>query len=435
MRELGKLLCDLKEHDGKGYTIQDCIDPVSFNKVTDAVKRLSGFNPQNCSYGIPSLALKIGYNLKNCAHIIRSQALKSSDEEKLKKAERFLEHYKSDWAHEISSCALNTLHVWKFNKPRRIPLAKDVKKLYDTLCSSSESCKNELITKPGPQSWRELAEVTLAQVSLFNRRRGGEIQRMELEQYQEGLLKGKSCQEEVLESLTPFERKLAETLHRVEIRGKRGRRVPVLLTEIHKQNIYLLLDYKDASGIIDQKYVFEIQSGETLRTSDVLRRYSQECGAEKPDLLTTTSLRKHIGTVCQILNLKENELDALATFMGHDIRVHRTFYRLPEDTYQLAKVSKILLQLENGNISACKGKTLDEIEMCDDEELEIEECEENRQNIDNDNSYDEEAVPVVPPKEFKGKKKDIVRKKNNERKKWTDEEISAVKKILGNILK
>ena len=32
----------------------------------------------------------------------------------------------------------------------------------------------------------------------------------------------------------------------------------------------------------------------------------------------------------QILNLNENELDVLARFMGHDIKVHRKYYRLPD---------------------------------------------------------------------------------------------------------
>lgn len=44
----------------------------------------------------------------------------------------------------------------------------------------------------------------------------------------------------------------------------------------------------------------------------------------------------------QILNLSNHELDQLATFMSHDIRVHREYYRLPESTIQLAKVSKYI---------------------------------------------------------------------------------------------
>ena len=49
--------------------------------------------------------------------------------------------------------------------------------------------------------------------------------------------------------------------------------------------------------------------------------------------------------------------------MGHDIRVHREFYRLPQSTMQLAKVSKVLLTMEQGSAGQFKGKSLDEIDI------------------------------------------------------------------------
>jgi len=51
-------------------------------------------------------------------------------------------------------------------------------------------------------------------------------------------------------------------------------------------------------------------------------------------------------------------MDQLANFLGHDIRVHREFYRLPESTLQLAKVSKLLMAMEKGKLSDVKGKGL-----------------------------------------------------------------------------
>ncbi|KAK0131234.1 hypothetical protein N1851_034056 [Merluccius polli] len=54
-------------------------------------------------------------------------------------------------------------------------------------------------------------------------------------------------------------------------------------------------------------------------------------------------------------------MDNLADFLGHDIQVHRKYYRLPEGTLQLAKVSKILLAMERGKMAAFKGQNLDEI--------------------------------------------------------------------------
>lgn len=99
------------------------------------------------------------------------------------------------------------------------------------------------------------------------------------------------------------------------------------------------------------------------RGQDCLRIYATECGAENPEHLRSTQLRKHVATLSQILNLKNHELDQVANFLGHDIRVHREYYRLPEATTQLAKISKLLIAMEKGSLKSLQGKTLEEIEI------------------------------------------------------------------------
>jgi len=51
-----------------------------------------------------------------------------------------------------------------------------------------------------------------------------------------------------------------------------------------------------------------------------------------------------------LVNLQENELDIVATFLGHNIRVHREYYRLPNSSLQLAKVGKMITSKEKGII-------------------------------------------------------------------------------------
>ena len=100
-----------------------------------------------------------------------------------------------------------------------------------------------------------------------------------------------------------------------------------------------------------------------LRGSDCLREFATECGAKNPKALSSTKLRKHIATLSNVLNLSNTELDQLADFLGHDVRVHRDYYRLPEGTLQLAKISKILMALETGRLGEFSGKNLDEIDI------------------------------------------------------------------------
>ena len=180
-----------------------------------------------------------------------------------------------------------------------------------------------------------------------------------------------ASEEDVSKALTSFEKKLCKVFQRVEIVGKKGRTVPVLLTNEVKTWMDLLVKARGNVGVSSQnKYIFarpHYGSEGHIRGSDCIREYSKDCGAERPNLLRSTKLRFQIATLSQILNLKDHELDLLADFLGHDIRVHREFYRLPEHTLQVAKVSKILLALETGQISNQAGKSLDEITIDADE--------------------------------------------------------------------
>ena len=68
--------------------------------------------------------------------------------------------------------------------------------------------------------------------------------------------------------------------------------------------------------------------------------------------------------------LQDNELDVIAKFLGHDIQTHRDYYRLPDPSVEVAKISKFLLALEgNGQhpVEALRGKSLDEIQLHEDE--------------------------------------------------------------------
>ena len=46
--------------------------------------------------------------------------------------------------------------------------------------------------------------------------------------------------------------------------------------------------------------------------------------------------------------------------MGHDVEVHREYYRLPEDTLQMAKVSRLLYAVQSG-VGQFKGQSLEDI--------------------------------------------------------------------------
>ena len=157
-----------------------------------------------------------------------------------------------------------------------------------------------------------------------------------------------------------LEQELSEQFTRLEIRGKRGRKVPVLLTKRVTASLDLLNKYRSEVGVPeDNPYVFaRVEAMTPIRGADCLRKFADACKAAHPERLRSTKLRKHVATLCQIMNLKDNEMDQVAKFMGHDIRVHREYYRMTENTLQLAKMSRVLMAIEQGT-HTYKGKSLD----------------------------------------------------------------------------
>ncbi|XP_072047723.1 uncharacterized protein [Amphiura filiformis] len=370
LREVGRMMLVFRKVAGLvNATLTDAIDPERFNDVVKATRAVAGFNNDTHIYKTPTLALKIGHSLKKAAAILLGEALSGGDCILERRAEQFMKLIDLQWTDKISTHALRTLNENKRNAPQYLPVTEDIVKLTNFLQKKMEERMKSLqMSKDTCRSdtefaYKELAEVTLTSLLLFNRKRSGEVSRMKVVDYSK-CEKG-NVEKGVMEGLSDFEKRLCGVLWRTEIKGKKGRNVPILLTPKLKESMDLLSAFRSTAGIDnDNQYFFAtLSSSGFIRGSDVLRKFAGACGASHPEYLRSTRLRKHIGTVCQVMNLQENEQDILASFMGHDLRVHREFYRLPERTLQLAKVSKVLLQMQAGNIRNLAGRSLNDVEI------------------------------------------------------------------------
>lgn len=117
--------------------------------------------------------------------------------------------------------------------------------------------------------------------------------------------------------------------NRVEIEGKRGRKVAVLLTDEMKKNTKILFQQRENAKVSgDCLFSKPGDSKFPYRGSDCLRRFAEEAGVQNPTAITSTRLSKQLATLAQILNLNKTSQDILSTLQGHDIRVHRQFYKI-----------------------------------------------------------------------------------------------------------
>lgn len=112
----------------------------------------------------------------------------------------------------------------------------------------------------------------------------------------------------------------------------------MLLTQQMLLQLNTLLKYRKAAQVEEPVFIFARPGNAEFpyRGSDGLREFVSQSGLKRPESVTSNKLRKQLATLAQILNLNENNQDLVATFQGHDILVHREYYRLPESTLQIA---------------------------------------------------------------------------------------------------
>lgn len=117
-------------------------------------------------------------------------------------------------------------------------------------------------------------------------------------------------------------KKMSKRFSRVEIMGKKGRTVAILLNPDLVKAIKLLVDKRDACEVdVDNPFLFgrpKCSPTSFFRGQDCIRLFASQCGAQYPDYLRSTQLRKQVATMSQILNLKDNELDQLANFFNSE---------------------------------------------------------------------------------------------------------------------
>ena len=374
LRELARLLMNIRQtntylRDAQLYTV---ICPKNFDTVVQSVRTIAGYDDIHHEYKAPSLAMKIGYSINRCAILKKNLCQDLDDGDEATRAQNFADRCKSEWNDDLSGAARHNLQTRKFNKPQLLPLTEDIMKMTEYIKErhklSLRCIRQQEFDQEYRTSYRCLSECILAELIMFNRRRQGEVSKLCIETFK------LNCEKEnrfpdVVSSLSPLEQHMYNNFTRIEIAGKRNNKVPLLFTNDHKIAVSYLIDkdFRKSAGInCDNNYVFAATSKgslEHIRGHDVLRHFSKECGAKDPALLRSTKLRKHLATMSQVLSLTESELEQVCNYMGHSIKIHRDYYRLPLDVVQTAKVCKILLALEKGDITTFQGKTLEEIHV------------------------------------------------------------------------
>ncbi|KAJ8936587.1 hypothetical protein NQ318_021658, partial [Aromia moschata] len=126
-----------------------------------------------------------------------------------------------------------------------------------------------------------------------------------------------------------------------------------------QEHIQILLDLRSNFTSQNDPYIFsKLISREPFRGYQVLMHHAKMAGLKNPDAIKSRGLRKHLATISQLFSMENEDVEQLATFMGHTLDVHRKEYRLPDDIFQTAKIAN---ETSEEDVSDEEGELLQQI--------------------------------------------------------------------------
>ncbi|KAK0162381.1 hypothetical protein PV327_008725 [Microctonus hyperodae] len=443
LRLLGRLKYALMQKDDNLHELSSIFHPERYDAVVAAVRECAGFDPKTQAFKAPSVASALGTLLKKSVNRWISECIKKRDAEKKKDAEEFLILFEDDFPTTINKKVVENQIKQKRVKKVILPLKKDIQLLYNYLHKICLSSMNILKQSFETSAWKALAEASLILLQMFNRRRAGEIERIEIEDFNNKESVDEQVNPDLYSKLSEKSREYAKKYVRITIRGKLGRTVPALLDNNLVNFIQAIIDNRKNAGVKSSNpYVFGIPttnsySKKYLRACNLMRKFSEECGATMPQSLRGTTLRKHIATYIAMLGMEEHQISDLANFMGHNKQIHKDIYRVPVPMRDVTDVSQ-LLQAAIGNDEQNENTDNSSDEEDDDDIDRINTSqptprEKNRIIIsdESDNSSGNEEDFSTTSK----KNRSTSPFGKTKRRKWTDEERDIVFRCFGDTTK
>lgn len=349
LRTLGRLLQVMKTRDPAVTDFESIYSPMLYDLMLASVNELAEFDSVTGEYKTPSLVTTLGTFIPQVGDRLIMDLIKRMEPEKEKNVERYLFLHKNEYSAKVNRVALETQAKKKREKAQPLPTTNDIKLLSEFVVQNMSEALEALRVKYSYANWRRLVQFTLISVQIFNRRRAGEIERVLISDLEQLEKINKTTNPELYESLAPEDREMVHRYSRFVITGKLSRVVPVLVDSVMEESLEMIIKYR-ASAKVPKKNPhlfglpgYDIGRFKYERSCQLMREFSTQCGAEFPERLRGTLLRKHMATSCATQNIDENEIVDIANFMGHAEAIHRSHYRQTVVTRDVVGVAKMLL--------------------------------------------------------------------------------------------
>ncbi|XP_044591384.1 uncharacterized protein LOC123269616 [Cotesia glomerata] len=357
LRLCGRFLLFLQRKDPKITDFAAIYNPVYYHFIIKSIDEFAGINRRTGHYKTAGNATELTKHIKVIGELLKGEYIMSKEAEKKSNVDNFLTLCNTGFGNVINKTAMETLVARQRQRVVELPISNDILKISEYLGKVIDEHYNELKKGFSHLAWRKLSEAILSRMQVFNRRRAGESERLEITDMKS--ITAIKPDDEDYDTLTAEEKNSANEYMRVVIRGKLNSNVPIVLKKHWYSAIKLIVKYREQAGVSPENpYVFGIKGRSDqsfLVATKLLNMFSKECGAAKPALLRGTPLRKHAATKCAQLGLDDAKTAHFAKFMGHNINIHKDIYQQPVLKKDILGISKVLERAQKPSSTVTSG--------------------------------------------------------------------------------
>ena len=205
MRELARILIRMTA-DGS-TSLCSFLTGQKFDTVVEAVKAEAGsYVDENGRqlYTAPAFILKAGNSLLKCARLKQGLAVRNGDEVSLNESKAYIKLHLSEYTDRVASAAHAAARIHG-NLLSELPDEEDLRKLQEYQRHRMKEVIPLVRDHPDPYLWRELAELALSRLLVFNARRGNEGAQLSVVEYHKATADAAPA---IASTLTDVERQL-----------------------------------------------------------------------------------------------------------------------------------------------------------------------------------------------------------------------------------
>ncbi|XP_074101784.1 uncharacterized protein LOC141529211 [Cotesia typhae] len=328
--------------------LADLFHPKCIQTVINAIGQIARINYLKNTCEVPAVALNVVTYIRQIAVMLETEYVVREEDQLQKQVANFLKVYNSEMSIAVNKVANESQAQLKRHKVVILPMSEDIQKLIIYIKTVKKIHFTNLKETFDYQSWLAASKLVAAYLLVFNRRRVGDVQNITVSDIDRLQSIDKHADKEEYNALDDEGKKIARNYYRIEIRGKLNKDVAVIASNDIIDELRLLISYRALADVpSDNDFVFGLPNGGTSRIRvinlcTVMRNLSVACGAEKPELLRGTQLRKHVATKCVEFELSDNALSDLTKHMGHSEKIHKDYYRKPIKSKTIVQVTKLL---------------------------------------------------------------------------------------------